>query len=143
MAVMISYLHLSERVLMNRPPVPTRLIAFALLLALCSSFLLFSGGSVHANGSAIDKCSPDLLKIAESNGGSRVKAIVQSSGSSSLLDSLIQSFGGIVLATFPLLNVRLVDITAGDALALAYNDEISFMSLDNQVRSYGHLTTTI
>lgn len=55
---------------------------------------------------------------------------------------MIKDVGGVVLGTLGQLNIRLADMSAGSAKALAYNDDISFMSLDNEVRSFGHVTNT-
>src|SRR2546422_1305047 len=131
---------------MNRPNVLNRLVT---LLVVASIWItpLFINKPVRADGgssgSAIDKCSPDLIKIANTAGATHVKAIVQGSSSSgNLLDSLVQNLGGTVLAIFPQLNIRLVDMSASSAQALAYDDSVSYMSLDNEVRSYGHITNT-
>ena len=132
---------------MNRPKTLNRIVALFLVSA-CAAFLFVGSVRVHADGdgygtSAIDKCSPDLLQIADSAGATRVKVIVQSSTTSAgLLDSLITDVGGIVLGTLGQLNIRLAEMSAGSAKALAYNTDISFMSLDNEVRSFGHVTNT-
>jgi serine protease AprX len=135
---------------MNRPQTFHRLVTLSILASVCMTSLFVGNTRVRADGdssgsgsgSAIDKCSADLLKIANTNGATHVKAIVQASGSSNLLDSLLQEYGGTVLATFSQVNAKLIDISAGSAQALAYEDNVSFMSLDNDVHSFGHITTT-
>ena len=139
-------------IIVNCPKTLNRIVALALLVSVCAASLLVGNVRVHADGgnsgpgngtSAIDKCSPDLLQIADTAGATRVKVIVQSSTTSAgVLDSLIKDVGGIVLGTLGQLNIRLAEMPAGSAKALAYKDDISFMSLDNEVRSFGHVTNT-
>src|SRR2546423_9840036 len=113
---------------MNRPQIFHRLLTFSLLASVCMSSIFLGntrvqadgGSSGSGSGSAIDKCSADLLKIANSSGATHIKAIVQGSSSSNLLDSLLQQYGATILATFSQLNVKLVDISAASAQALAY-----------------------
>ena len=71
---------------MNRPQTLNRFVAL-LLLSVCAASLFVGNVRVHADGgnsgpgngsNAIDKCSPDLLKIADTAGATRVKVIVQS-----------------------------------------------------------------
>ncbi|HVQ36281.1 MAG TPA: hypothetical protein VMS31_02030, partial [Pyrinomonadaceae bacterium] len=73
---------------MTRPQTLRRFVALFLVSLFAAS--LFVGtvkvkaddGSNSGSGSgasAIDKCSPDLLKIADTDGSTRVKIIVQSS----------------------------------------------------------------
>jgi subtilisin family serine protease len=131
-----------------------RLTVCALLLCLCSASFFIGTSRVAANddgrsgsgkytGSAVDKCSPDLIAIVNADPNARVKAIVQASGSSSgLLDSLLDLLNATTLLSFPNLNARLVDITAGAAQTLAYQDGISYMSIDNRVTTFGHITDT-
>ncbi len=100
---------------MNRPQIFHRLVTLSILASVCMTSLFLGSTQVRADGgsygsrsgSAIDKCSADLLKIANTSGATRVKAIVQGSSSSNLLDSLLQQYGGTVLATFSQLNVKL------------------------------------
>ena len=136
---------------MNRRRVLNRLVTLFILASVWITSLFVGniparadgGNSGSGNGGAVEKCSADLLKIADAAGATHVKAIVQSSSSSNnLLDALVQDFGGTILATLPQLNARLVDISASSARALAYEDDISYMSLDNEVRSFGHITNT-
>src|SRR5262249_51565123 len=117
------------RIRMNRPLILRRLTVAMLLMSLCSTAIFF--GSVHVradgnsdpgNGSAIDKCSPDLIALVQADPNAQVKAIVQSTASPGLLDSLLQTVGATVLAIFPNLNARLIQTTAGAARTLAYQD---------------------
>ena len=118
---------------MTPPQIMKRFIVIVLLFSMCSAFFipgsstaLADGNSGPGSGDEIDKCSPDLLAIANENGASRVKVIVQSSARSGLLDSLLGNFGGILLATFPQLNAKLVDISAASAKAMATRRVYSF-----------------
>jgi subtilisin family serine protease len=134
---------------MYRSPIASRLVAFLLLASVCVVSLFAGTARVRADGgsnsgnSRVDRCSPDLLQIVNSDPTRRVRAIVQSStNSTGLLDSLVQQLGGTILATFSQLNARLVDISANSAQALAYEDGITYMSLDNYVGASGHIVTT-
>src|SRR5688572_16872596 len=105
---------------MNRPNAFSRLITFLVLTAIWMSSLLMGTMSVRADSGpgssgsgedAVEKCSPDLLKLAESNGSARVKVIMQNSSDSGDLLDLLRDFGGKLLATFPQLNASLVEIS--------------------------------
>lgn len=78
---------------MNRLQTLNRFVAL-FLVSVCAASLFVGNVRVHAQGrnsgpgngtSAIDKCSPDLLKIAETAGATRVKVIVQSSTNSGIM----------------------------------------------------------
>src|SRR5882762_8596523 len=130
---------------MNRPQAHKRLIAIALLVAL-SPALLISNNRVHAASATVsDKVSPDLRQLIQSGrGGSRVRLIVQSSSTSSLglIGSLLQTVNGVLVATLSSLNLSIIDVTANSVDVLAADSSVAYVSLDAQVRSFGHVTTT-
>src|SRR5712671_4911563 len=130
---------------MNRPQLCKRLIAIALLAAL-SPVLLFTNNRAEAATTTVnDKVSPDLRQLIQSGqGGSRVRLIVQSKPTSSLglIGSLLQTVNGVLVATLSTLNLSIVDATANSVDVLAADSSVDFVSLDTQVRSFGHLTTT-
>ena len=124
-----------------------KLVAVLLLVAVGFTFLAAGGAKVRAErgsrSTAIDRCSPDLLQIVNSDPTRHVQAIVQSnSDSPELLDSLLQLVGARILGSFPKLNARLVDVKASAAQVIAYDDNVSYMSLDNTIRPTGHVTET-
>jgi len=138
---------------MNAPRLLKRLTAFALLVSLCSALLFFDHSRAQAavtTSATVDKVSPDLRQLIQSGqGNARVKVIVQSSSSSSsggllggLLGSLLQTVGGVVQGVLSSLNITLVDIQADSVDVLAADPSVSYISLDTQVRSFGHVTNT-
>ena len=130
---------------MNRPQIHKRLIAIALLVALSPALLITNNRVQAATATASDKVSPDLRQLIQSGqGGSRVRVIVQSSSSSSLglIGSLLQTVNGVLVATLSNLNLSIVDVTANSVDVLAADSSVAYVSLDTQVRSFGHVTTT-
>ncbi len=130
---------------MNRPQVYKRLIAIALLFALSPALLITNNKVQAATATASDKVSPDLRQLIQSGqGGSRVRLIVQSSSTSSLglIGSLLQTVNGVLVATLSSLNLSIVDVTANSVDVLAADSSVAYISLDTQVRSFGHVTTT-
>src|ERR1044072_4871478 len=135
---------------MSRPQVLKRLVAAAVLVSLCSALCLTNNTRVRAAGSATTltsstKISPDLQKlILSGNGNTRVKVIVQSnpSSSGSLLGGLLNTVGGLLVTVLSNLNIRIADVEANDVQVLATDPDVAYISLDNTVRSSGHITTT-
>src|SRR6185436_532971 len=131
---------------MYRPQVFNRLIAVAVLVALCSALCLTDNTRARAanNASSTSKISPDLRKLIESgNGSSRVKVIVQSKSSTpSLLGGLLNTVGGLLVGVLSNLNIRIVDVEANSVELLATDPDVAYISLDNTVLSAGHVTNT-
>src|ERR1043166_8564719 len=138
---------------MSRPQVFKRFVTLAVLLSLCSALFVSTNSPVRAATTAPaatfnnPKISPDLQQLILSGQGTqRVKAIVQSvpttTSSGSLLGSLLNTVGGLLVNVLSALNIRIVDVTANDVQVLATDPSVSYISLDAPVRSTGHLTTT-
>src|SRR5258705_8236471 len=142
---------------MRCPQFLKRLTSLAVVFSLCMALLVSTNTKVRATSSdsllnlPTSKISPDLRKLIDSGGGnSRVRVIVQSTpvtsggllGSGGLIGSLLNLVGGIVVATLSNLNIKLVDIQADSADALAEDPSVVYISLDAPVRSSGHVTTT-
>jgi len=130
---------------MNRPQPYKRLLAFALLIALSPALLINTNKAQAATPTVNDKVSPDLRQLIQSGqGASRVRLIVQSKPTSSLglIGSLLQTVNGVLVATLSTLNLSIVDATANSVDVLAADPSVAFVSLDTQVRSFGHVTTT-
>ena len=130
-----------------------QLTALALLVSLCSTFLLFDARTVRASGGSSNpasKVSPELRQLIQSGqGNARVKVIVQTNSSPTgggllggLLGVLLQTVGGVVEGVLSALNIILVDIPANSVDSLAANPGVTYISLDAQVRSFGHVTNT-
>ena len=91
------------------------------------------------------KISPDLRQlILSGNGAARVKVIVQSKSGSNpgLLGGLLNTVGGLLVGVLANLNIRIVDVEANNVEVLAADPDVSYISLDNTVRSSGHVTNT-
>jgi subtilisin family serine protease len=90
------------------------------------------------------KISPDLRQlILSGNGDARVKVIVQTkSASPSLLGGLLDTVGGLLVGVLSNLNIRIVDVEANNVEVLAADPDVTYISLDNLVRSSGHVTNT-
>jgi subtilisin family serine protease len=90
------------------------------------------------------KISPDLRQlILSGNGDARVKVIVQTkSASPSLLGGLLDNVGGLLVGVLSNLNIRIVDVEANNVEVLAADPDVTYISLDNLVRSSGHVTNT-
>src|ERR1051325_2373368 len=129
---------------MNCPQIYKRLIALTLLIAL-SPALAFNDDAHAATANSSDKVSPVLRQLIQSGqGASRVHLIVQSNSASSLglVGSLVQTVNGVLVSTLSALNLSIVDATVNSVDVLAADSSISYISLDTQVRSFGHLTST-
>jgi len=139
---------------MNAPKVFKRLTALVLLVSLCSALLLLDNTKAQAATATttVDKLSPELRQLIQSGqGSSRVKVIVQSTSSPSLtsggllgglLGGLVQTVGGLVQGVLLALNITLLDVRADSVDVLATDPSISYISLDTQVRTFGHVTNT-
>src|SRR6185369_8882767 len=136
---------------MSRPHALKRLVAAAVLVSLCSAMCLTSTTRVRAANNPLSttsntKISPDLRQlILSGNGDERVKVIVQSKPSAStggLLGGLLNTVGGLLVGVLTNLNIRIVDVEANSVQVLATDPDVAYISLDNAVRSSGHITTT-
>ena len=132
-----------------------RLTALLLITSLCSALLLVSSTTAKAAGpntatTTIDKVSPELRQLIQSGkGDTPVKLIVQSTSTSTsggllggLLGSLVQTVGGVVNGLLSALNITLLEAPANSVDVLASDPSVSYISLDTQVRTFGHVTTT-
>src|SRR6185437_5304150 len=141
---------------MNAPQALKRLTALVLLVSLCSALLLLDNRRAQASATAttttLEKLSPELRQLIQSGQGStRVKVIVQSTSAPSLtsggllgglLGSLVQTVGGVVQGVLSALNITLLDVRADSVSVLAADSSVSYISLDSQVRTFGHVTNT-
>jgi hypothetical protein len=127
------------------------MVTLALLGSLCSALVVSSNTKVEAASQpaaslSSTRISPDLRQLLLSGqGDKRVKVIVQSVPSTTnggLLDGLLNTVGGLRVNVLSALNIRIVDVRASDVEVLAADPSVAYISLDNPVRSAGHLTTT-
>src|SRR6266508_1937071 len=137
---------------MTAPKVLKRLTALLLLVSLCSALLMSDNTKVQAATATttIQKLSPELRQLIQSGQGStRVKVIVQSTSSPTLTSDgllgglfggLVQTVGGVVQGVLSALNIMLLDVRVDSVSVLAADPSISYISLDSQVRTFGHIT---
>src|ERR1044072_9173854 len=130
-------------------PLLKRLVTAAVLLSLCSALLINTNTGARAANQPLTtlantKISPDLRQlILSGNGTQRVKVIVQSkSVNPSLLGGLLDTVGGLLVSGLANLNIRIVDVEANNVEVLAADPDVAYISLDNTVRSSGHITNT-
>ena len=142
---------------MTPPGILKRFTALVLLMSLCSAVLFLTSTRAEAvsdkvAAATVDKVSPELRQLIQSGkGNTQVKLIVQydsSSQSSSgsllggLLGGLLQTVGGVVQGVLSTLNITLLQAPANSVDVLAADPSVSYISLDTQVRTFGHVTTT-
>jgi hypothetical protein len=146
--------HFGRELSMTAPKVLKRLTALVLLVSLCSALLMFDNTKAQAATATTtnQKLSPELRQLIQSGQGStRVKVIVQSTSSPTLtsggllgglLGGLVQTVGGVVQGVLSALNITLLDVRADSVSVLAADSSISYISLDSQARTFGHVTNT-
>ncbi len=131
---------------MDRSQTFRRLIAIALLTSVLVTPLIVQPPTARATSSnLITKVSPELRQLIESGQGAKnVTMIVQSTSLSSggLLDSLLGLVGGLVVKTLANLNIRILEAPAKTVESLADDPNITYISLDAPVVSFGHITST-
>ncbi|HEX7295147.1 MAG TPA: S8 family peptidase, partial [Pyrinomonadaceae bacterium] len=128
-----------------KPPTVKRLTSVVVLIALCSAFLVQTHVTVRSAPATLisSKLSPDLRAAMQTNAGAKVRVIVQSTpGSTGLVGSLLQTVGGLLVSLLPNLNIRIADIQANSAALLAADPSVSYVSLDAEVRTTGHIVST-
>jgi len=130
---------------MHRTILSTALIAI-LLLGLCTGS--FFRDSAHARRlerfPGLKKSSSELThRINRGRGHERVRVIVRpTQGWNSALDEVVESAGGTTTRRFTNLNYRVLTMSANAAMALSSRSDISYVTLDREVRTLGHLTST-
>jgi serine protease AprX len=134
---------------MTRPQVAKRFVTAAVLVSLCSALFISTNTRARAASqpptTSTSKLSPDLRQlILSGNGDARVKLIVQSKPSSStgLIEGLLNTVGGLLVGVLSNLNIQIVDVEANNAQVIAADPNVLYVSLDNAVSSFGHITNT-
>jgi hypothetical protein len=104
-------------------------------------------GTTHADSSTSvplqRKVSQDILqKVAEGRGSDLVRVIIQPAAPPDVLDSTIEYSGGSNLRKFKNFSVRVVTLPVQAAVAIASRSDVSYVSLNRDVTSMGHLSAT-
>ncbi|HEV2914227.1 MAG TPA: S8 family serine peptidase, partial [Pyrinomonadaceae bacterium] len=122
----------------------TGLALLSLLLSLCTGRL--AGDDVRAQVKTTDgvKVSPALLDaVRNAKAGAHVKVIVQPREvATATLDQLLRNLGARITKQLPRLNLRVIDLPAEAVAKLAARSEVRYVSLDSEVKTFGHVTTT-
>src|SRR5580765_3529684 len=90
------------------------------------------------------KISKDIIKkVRDGRGGDFVRVIVQPAAWGDLsLDSTLETNGGSNIKKFRNFPVRVVTLTATAAANLASRNDVSYVSMNRDVRPLGHLVRT-
>jgi serine protease AprX len=135
---------------MFRPPIFKRLVTAAVLLSLCSALFISTNNKAQAANRSLpnlstNKISPDLRQlILSGNADARVRVVVQGKPAASLglLGGLLNTVGGVLVGILSNLNIRIVDVEAGNVEVLAADPDVAYISLDAPVGTSGHVTNT-
>src|SRR6185295_1623476 len=122
------------------------LLCSALLSLLLLSLFVFERRT-HAQPDAprrSHKVSKEILqKIADGQGSDVISVIVQSAESNdSDLESTLEMAGANNIGTMGHLGVRVADVRADQVTALAERVGVAYVSLNREVRPFGHLSLT-
>src|SRR2546430_2698429 len=140
----------------KRSPIVTLITIFSLVLSLCSGILIIdkahaasNQGLSHGNGSRSngysEKMNSDLHKRAKGAKATEdiIRVILQFNGKpSSAVNSILGRNGIKVKGIFQNLGARVVELPASVAEELAAFPEVSYISLDSEVKTLGHVTAT-
>src|ERR1041384_600203 len=98
----------------------------------------------HAEGQPKRKVSKDILqKVNEGKGGDFVRVIIQpASPADTSIDSTIEYSGGSNIRKFKNFAVRVATLPAQAAVNLASRSDVSYVSLNRDVRPMGHVART-
>src|SRR5688572_3390067 len=90
------------------------------------------------------KISRDILKkVADGKGSEFVRAIIQPANAWDLsIDSTLELSGGSNIRKFKNFSLRVVTLPANAAVALATRNDVSYVSLNQDIRPMGHLSHT-
>ena len=134
---------------MSRPQALKRVVTAVVLVSICSAVFLSTSTRARAAHTPppnllLNKLSPDLQKlILSGQGDAPVRVIVQSkpTSSSGLLGGLLNTVSGVLVGLLSNLNIRIVDVTANAVPVLLNDPDVTYVSLDNTVRTSGHVVT--
>src|SRR5687768_6531168 len=131
----------------------TWLTGFSLVLSLCAGLIRDDRATAappneqeqsQSGNRKKDKVAPDLREKTRKNAGQDVvKVIIQLNDRiSGPLKALLQSNGVKVKRSFTSFNTLAVELPASVVDSLASFPEVEFVSVDSEVRSFGHVTQT-
>src|SRR5258705_3955599 len=124
--------------------VPLGVLVLLGLLFVCMP----SGGRTHAQTSLQPnrsrKASQDLVeKVNRGHGSELVRVIIQPTAIwDTTIDATIEQSGGSNIRQFQNFKVRVVTLSANAALALSGRSDVSYVSLNREVRTLGHVSAT-
>src|SRR5947209_5492600 len=117
------------------------LVAGAPLAALASGT---TSSTTQSSTSARVKVSSDLRqKVNTAKPSDHIQVVMQSvSAWSKTLDSAVSSNSGTIKQSFKNFNLRVVDLPAAAVSALSSRTDVSYMSLNRNLKQLGHVTLT-
>ncbi|HYY58925.1 MAG TPA: S8 family serine peptidase, partial [Pyrinomonadaceae bacterium] len=124
----------------------TGLALLSLLLSLCAGRLTGDDVVVRAQlkTESGGKVSPALLaRMRDAQAGGRIQVIVQPrDAANASLDLLLRNMGARIKSQLRQLNLRVIELPADAVVKLAARREIRYVSLDDEIKTFGHVTTT-
>jgi subtilisin family serine protease len=119
-------------------------ITISLLFSMVAGIMVGDKAYAQSGSTKGSKVSPDLSKkVKDSAASTHVTAIIRANGSwGSTLDNAIKNNGGSIKRTFSKLNLRTVDLPVSAVNALATRTDLAYLSLDKEIKPFGHLTMT-
>ena len=89
------------------------------------------------------KVSKDILKkAADGQGADLVRVIIQTAQQSDAIDSTLEESGGSNIRKFNNFAIRVVTLPVNAAMNIAARSDVSYVSLNRDVRPLGHLSRT-
>ncbi|MGH9962148.1 MAG: S8 family serine peptidase, partial [Pyrinomonadaceae bacterium] len=90
------------------------------------------------------KISADIIeRVKKGRGTDRVRVIVQPKNApDSSLDSAVESLGGRDIKRFRNFPIRVLTLPAHAAAVLAARHDVAYVSVDREIRTFGHLSHT-
>jgi subtilisin family serine protease len=128
----------------NHPPIVARLAIISLLFSLVAGIMVGDRTYAQSGSTKDSKVAKDLSKqVKESSGSTRVTVIMRSTSTwGATLDTAVKNSGGTIKRKFTNFNFRTVELPASAVDNLANRTDISFVSLDKEVKPFGHVTVT-
>src|SRR5829696_4592519 len=116
-----------------------------LSLLLLTLFVFEPRTRAESNGSSHPerKISKDILqKVSDGRGADFVRVIIQPANADTAIDSTIEDSGGSNIRKFRNFGVRVATLPAQAAVNIANRSDVSYVSLNREVRSMGHVSRT-
>jgi subtilisin family serine protease len=121
-------------------------VSLALAFSLCAGILISNTTFIrtaHAASAKLKKSDDVDKKVKETAPGNFVNVIIQPNGAwSSALTTDLKNRGAVVDATYKNFSVRTARVKAQDVDLVSNRTDVSFISLNREVKPLGHITQT-